>query len=115
MKRDSTNYENPSPIGQRVPENRRKYEKISNDVRKELIRRVIEEKSTIKHASVQLGVKYSSAKSIIKIYEKTGRESKLDSQKESIWMIVVQGEPLDHVFEVKDLTIDIETALSSKP
>ena len=56
------------------------YNKIPNEVRDRLVEMVVVEKLSIKKASVELKLKYSTAKTIHKIYKKENRTYKYCSR-----------------------------------
>eukprot|EP00826_Nyctotherus_ovalis_P060112 TRINITY_DN8409_c0_g7_i1.p1 TRINITY_DN8409_c0_g7~~TRINITY_DN8409_c0_g7_i1.p1 ORF type:complete len:180 (+),score=30.74 TRINITY_DN8409_c0_g7_i1:153-692(+) len=56
---------------------RRKYVPVNYDTRKELLKIISDENLTIKAAAARLGINYSNAKNIAKIYKKERRIEKL--------------------------------------
>ena len=56
------------------------YNKIPDDVRDRLVELVVAEKLSIKQASIELKLKYSTAKTIYKIYKKENRTFKYCSR-----------------------------------
>ena len=56
------------------------YNKIPNTVRDRLVEMVVLEKSSIKDAATVLKLKYSTAKTIYKIYKKENRTFKFSSR-----------------------------------
>lgn len=56
------------------------YNKIPNQVRDRLVEMVVMEKSSIKEAATLLKLKYSTAKTIYKIYKKENRTFKYSSR-----------------------------------
>jgi len=56
----------------------RNYSKVPNNLRKVLIDRVLTNGESIYEASLQLGIKYSTAKSIVKIFRSEGRIDAID-------------------------------------
>ena len=70
---------------------RRVYKQIPPEKRDALLRAVVEEQRTIKDAAIRVGVKYSAAKSIVKIFRDTGRANKLTKKRPIINVIQVQA------------------------
>ena len=66
---------------------KREYTQISPELRDALIQIVCCENITIKDAALRLNMKYSAAKSIIKIYRQTGRSKKLNKKRPIINVI----------------------------
>ena len=64
---------------------------ISPEKRDALIRIVTIERVTIKDAAERLGIKYSAAKSIVKIFRDTGRALKLTKKRPIINVIQING------------------------
>ena len=62
---------------------------ISQETRDALIS-LVDERKTIKEAAKHLGVKYSAAKSIVKIFRDTGRAKKMSKKRPIINVIQVQ-------------------------
>ena len=56
------------------------YNKIPNQIRDRLVEMVVEEKTSIKEAATILKLKYSTAKTIYKIYKKENRTFKFSSR-----------------------------------
>jgi len=56
------------------------YNKIPNSVRDRLVEMVVVEKSSIKEAATVLKLKYSTAKTIYKIFKKENRTFKFSSR-----------------------------------
>ncbi|MDR3549381.1 MAG: helix-turn-helix domain-containing protein [Candidatus Pacebacteria bacterium] len=66
-----------SPAGRRKRRLRRKYTQIDSKRRQELLLAIDESRSSIKSISHRLGINYSTAKNIVKIYRKENRIEKL--------------------------------------
>ena len=52
---------------------------MSTEERKQLLQLVEEECLTIKEAAVRLGINYSTAKTILQLFKKTGRIEKIEN------------------------------------
>lgn len=59
---------------------RNKYEKIESDTRRKLLYMVKDLKISIKEAAHFLGINYSTSKTILQLYRRTGRIDRLEKK-----------------------------------
>jgi transposase len=79
-------------------------------MRSNLLKLVQEQNISVKQASERLGIKYSSAKNIVKIYKSTGRSHKLDCKKEEVWLVIKEDEEKE-----ADLVYEVHESISNVP
>jgi hypothetical protein len=72
----STSKGTPCQESQTLTKQKKKYQQISLDIREKLIKLVINRKTTIKQASVELGIKFSTSKAILQVFKREGRIGK---------------------------------------
>ena len=67
---------------------RRPYSQVDSDVRRKLLHLVDSKGYIIKDAAMTLNINYSTAKTILQLYKKTGRIDKIDQPNNSTIEIV---------------------------